>query len=129
MSRDIPPLVMEEATDPEELARALAQRQRADRNVAWLQAHVQEMYSQYRGRFICVAGEELFVADTPEEAFALATAAHPDDDGRFLRYIPRRKVARISIVLRASRQAGRWLHTRRHHRQGWKACRGDERQR
>jgi hypothetical protein len=26
---------------------------------------------------------------------ALATAAHPEDDGRFVHYIPREKVARI----------------------------------
>jgi hypothetical protein len=90
-----PPIVMEAVTDPEELAKAQAQRQRFDRNSAWLQAHVAEIYTRYRGKCICIAGEELFVADTPEEALALATAAHPEDDGRFLRYIPREKLDRI----------------------------------
>jgi len=90
-----PPIVMEEVTDPEELAKAQAQRQRFDRNSAWLQAHVAEIYTRYRGKCICIAGEDLFVADTPEEALALATAAHPEDDGRFLRYIPREKLDRI----------------------------------
>jgi len=43
-----------------------------------------------------VAGEELFIADTPEEALAQARAAHPEEDGSILiRYIPRQKVARI----------------------------------
>ena len=28
---------------------------------------------------ICIAGEELFVADTPAEVHALAVAAHPED--------------------------------------------------
>lgn len=88
-------IVMEEVTDPEELAKARAQRERFDRNSAWLQAHVPEIYARYRGKCICIAGEELFVADTPEEALALATAAHPEDDGRFLRYIPREKLDRI----------------------------------
>ena len=91
----IPPVVMEEVTDPEELAKAGVQRERFDRNSAWLQAHVMEVYSRYRGKCICIAGEELFVADSPEEALALAIAAHPNDNGRFLRYIPREKVARI----------------------------------
>jgi hypothetical protein len=91
----VPPIVMEEVTDPEELAKARAQRQRFDRNSAWLQAHVAEIYTRYRGKCICIAGEELFVADTPKEALALATAAHPEDDGRFLRYIPREKLDRI----------------------------------
>jgi hypothetical protein len=90
-----PPIVMEEVTDHEALAKARAQRQRFDRNSAWLQAHVAEIYTHYRGKCICIAGEELFVADTPEEALALATAAHPEDDGRFLRYIPREKLDRI----------------------------------
>lgn len=89
------PLVLEEITDPQELARARAQRERFDRNTAWLQAHATEVYQRYRGKCVCVAGEELFVADTPEQALALATKAHPEDDGSFLRYIPREKIDRI----------------------------------
>ncbi len=89
------PLVMEEITEPDELAKARAQRERFDRNSAWLQAHATEVYRDYRGKCICVAGEELFVADTSGQALALATAAHPEDDGSFLRYIPREKIDRI----------------------------------
>lgn len=89
------PIVMEEVTDPEELARARAQRERFDRNFAWLQAHAAEIYERHRGKCICVAGEELFVADTPQEVIALARAAHPEDDGSYIHYIPRDKVARI----------------------------------
>lgn len=88
-------IVMEEITDPDELAKAETQDERFDRNSAWLQAHVPEVYTRYRGKCLCIAGEELFVADTPEEVLALATAAHPEDDGRLIRYIPREKVARI----------------------------------
>jgi hypothetical protein len=88
-------IVMEEITDPAELAKARAQRVRFDRNTAWLQAHAAEVYPRYRGKCICIAGEELFVADTPEEVLTLAKAAHPDDDGYFLHYIPREKLARI----------------------------------
>jgi hypothetical protein len=90
-----PPIVMEEVTDSEALVKARARRQRFDRNSAWLQAHVAEIYMRYRGKCICIAGEELFVADAPEEALALVTAAHPEDDGRFLRYIPREKLVYI----------------------------------
>jgi hypothetical protein len=88
-------IVMEEVTDPEELARARAQRERFDRNVAWLHAHGAEVYPRHRGKFICVAGEELFVANTPEQALAQAAAAHPDDDGSFLHYVPSEKLPRI----------------------------------
>lgn len=90
-----PTVVMEEVTDPEEIAKAQAQRERFDLNWAWFQAHVPEIYSQQRGKCICIAGEELFAADTPKEAIALATAAHPEDEGRFVHYIPREKVIRI----------------------------------
>lgn len=89
------PVVMEEVTDPEELAKAHAQRERFNRNAAWLQAHVAEIYSRYRGKCICIAGQEVFVADTPEEVLELTTKAYPDGDGRFLRYIPREELDRI----------------------------------
>ncbi|MEK6302141.1 MAG: hypothetical protein AABO41_15635 [Acidobacteriota bacterium] len=88
-------IVMEEVTDPEELARARVQDERFDLNSAWLQSHIPEVYSRYRGKCVVIAGQELFAADTPEEAWALAAAAHPEDDGSFIRYIPREKVARI----------------------------------
>jgi hypothetical protein len=91
------PIVMEEVTDPDELARARAQRERADRNSAWLQAHAHEVYSNpmNRGKVIVIAGEELFVAGTAREAMALAKAAHPDDSGAYMRYIPKENVPRI----------------------------------
>src|SRR5438874_10908203 len=89
MGEKAPELVMEIVTDPEQLAQARAQRERFERNSAWLQAHIPEVYSQHRGKCICVAGQELFVGDTPEEVLARAKAAHPEDDGRLLRYIPK----------------------------------------
>ncbi len=95
MAERLGSLVMEEVTDPQELAKARKQRKRFDRNAAWLQLHATDVYSRHRGKCICIAGEELFVADTPEEALALAVAAHPDDNGRFVRYIPREKLSRI----------------------------------
>jgi hypothetical protein len=88
-------IVMEEVSDPRALAQARAQRQRFDRNAAWFQAHATEVYPKYRGKYLCIAGEELFVADTAEQALAMAAAAHPDDDGSFVLYVPREKVARI----------------------------------
>ena len=94
-TQQVPKVIMEEVTDPEELAKAQVQDARFERNWAWFQAHTAEVYTRYRGKCICIAGEELFAADTPTEALALATAAHPEDDGRFVHYIPREKVARI----------------------------------
>ena len=95
MADNSEPVIMEEVTDPEELAAIRARRARFARNAAWVQAHASEVYTRYRGKCICVAGEELFVADTPEEVLTLARTAHPEDDGFFLHYIHREKLARI----------------------------------
>ncbi len=95
------PLVMYEVTDPEELARANAQRERFAKNLAWLEPRVPQIYAQNRGKYIVVAGQELFVADSITEAIAQARKAHPDDDGFLHRYIPRVKMERIYAHLRA----------------------------
>ena len=90
-----PPIIMEEVTDPVELQKARVQDERFARNWAWFEAHAAEIYTAHRGKCVCIAGEELFVADTPEEALTMAIAAHPDDDGRFTRLIPHERMARI----------------------------------
>ena len=95
MTMKQPPIIMEEVTDPVELQKAREQDERFERNWAWFEAHAAEIYAQHRGKCICIAGEELFVADTPEEALALAVSAHPNDDSRFTRLIPQEKIARI----------------------------------
>ena len=95
MTNKPPTVVMQEVTDPQELAAARDRRDRFDRNEAWLQAHVAEIYGCYRGKYICIAGEELFVADTPDTAYASGKSAHPEDDGRFVRYIPKEKLPRV----------------------------------
>lgn len=89
---------MREVPDGEELAKARKQREQFDRNSAWLQQNISEIYAKHRGKCICVADEELFVADSTKDAIAQATAAHPDDEGWFTRYIPKEKVARIYAV-------------------------------
>ena len=95
----LPPIqiTMEEINDPTELARFRSQWEQSERNSAWLQNHAQEIYAQHRGKFIVVAGEELFVGDTPAEAHTLAKAAHPTDQGSLSRYIYPKKAARIQI--------------------------------
>ena len=89
------PLVVERLTDGEELAAFRAQMARLAKNSAWLQAHAAEVYANHRGKFIAIAGQELFVADTMQEAMTQACAAHPDDDGILTQYIPRERGARV----------------------------------
>ena len=90
-----PEITMELVTDPVELAKARVQDARFELNWTWFTSHAAEIYSTHRGKCLCVAGQELFVADTPAEAIAKAKAAHPDDDGRFTRYIPKERTYRI----------------------------------
>jgi hypothetical protein len=94
-SEEWPKPVMKEVADHEELARGRAQRERFRRNLAWLNEHGAEIFPLHRGKVICIAGEELFVADTAREAVALAAAAHPEDDGRFVYRVPREGRVRI----------------------------------
>ena len=93
-----PIIMIEETMTPEEMAAAQKRREQFDRNSAWLQSHIPEVYSRHRGKCICIAGQELFVADTVTDAVAKAKATHPDDRGLFTRYIPKEKVARIYAI-------------------------------
>jgi hypothetical protein len=89
------PIVMEEVTDPSEVSKAGIRRERFDRNFAWFRAHAPEVYERYRGKFICIAGQDVFAGATPEEATAQSAAAHPEDEGSFVQYIPLEKMARV----------------------------------
>jgi hypothetical protein len=89
---------MQNVTDPDELEMARRQREQFDRNSLWLQNHISDIYAKHRGKCICIAGQEVFVAYTATAAIAQATAAHPDDEGWFTRYIPKEKLARIYAV-------------------------------
>jgi len=88
-------IVMEEVTDPAAVSEARIRRAQLDRNVAWFRTHATEVYEKNRGKFICVAGEQVFADETSEEARALAAAAHPGDEGSFVLYIPKEKMARV----------------------------------
>jgi hypothetical protein len=87
-------VVMDEQLDPVERTAARVRRERFERNWAWLEAHASEVY-RHRGKFVCISGQELFVGDTVDDVLTRSRAAHPDDDGRFTRYIPEEKGVRI----------------------------------
>lgn len=89
------PIVVEIATNPVELANAREQDERFKKNWAWFMEHAEEIYKTHRGKCLCIAGQKLFVGDTPAESRAKADAAYPEDNGRFSRYIPRTRTERI----------------------------------
>jgi hypothetical protein len=80
-------LIFEEVTDDGEIARLQAQRQKALANRAWLEAHWETLLPEARGKFIAVADQEAFVADTPDRAWEWVDSAHPEDDGALVQYI------------------------------------------
>lgn len=82
-----PKLVIEEVTDPDVIARFETQDERARLNEVWLQEHWSDLLPAARGRFIAVAGQEAFIADTAKEVRAMAMSAHPDDDGVIAQYV------------------------------------------
>ena len=79
--------VIEDVTNPDDIARFRAQDARHRRNSEWLQTHWAEGLSQARGKFVAVAGQEAFIADTPAEAWAWVDAMHPEGNGALVRYI------------------------------------------
>jgi hypothetical protein len=80
-------------TDPVECEKARQQRVQFDRNSAWLQAHIRDVYvPANRGKIVAIAGEQAFVGETVKEAIDKALAAHPNDKGCFTRYIPKQKM-------------------------------------
>jgi hypothetical protein len=91
----VPELVHLEIPGPEEVPRSRAVDEQFSRNSDWLEAHWPELLPRARGKFLAVAGQQPFVAETLEEAWALARAAHPDDLGALLQYVPAAQGPRI----------------------------------
>ena len=87
--------IIEEVTDPAEIARSRAQHERHQRNDDWLEAHWADVLPQARGKFLAVANQEAFIANTPAEAWAWVDATHPEDDGATVRYVRPEKGPRI----------------------------------
>jgi hypothetical protein len=112
-----PQFIIEEITDPAEVARAKAQHERYKRNSDWLQAHWADLLPQARGKFLVVAGQEAFLADTPDQAWAWAERVHPEDHGALVQYVrtyqgPRIYANRLAHWP-ASRSGSRPLRARR----------------
>jgi hypothetical protein len=79
--------IIERVADPAEIERHRAQHERARRNSDWLQGHWADLLPQARGKFVAVAGQEAFIADTAEDAWVQAEKAHPEDDGALCQYV------------------------------------------
>ncbi len=73
-------------TTEEERARNLAANAEFKKNIAWWNANAHSVSAQHRGKFVCIAGQELFVGDDPAEVIARATTAHPNPGCGFVSF-------------------------------------------
>lgn len=105
------PLVIEtpEISD-EERAANIAALAEHDKNVTWWNTHADEIVALHAGKYVCVAGQELFVGDDPVEVIARAKAAHPNP-GRGFRFthIPTQQGPMI-YAIRRTLGACEWEH-------------------
>lgn len=85
------PLVLETNDDPAHAAAVRAHLERTQRNGDWLAGHWAELLPSAQGRCVAVAGQEAFVADTPEDAWRMARAA-------ILQYVPKTTAPRIYAI-------------------------------
>lgn len=88
-------IVIEEVTDPEVNARSRTRSEYFQRNTEWWQAHRHEVLPGGWGKYVAVAGQEAFLADTPAEAWAWVKTKHPDDPGPWVHYLKPVKGPRI----------------------------------
>ena len=83
-------VVRTEEVTPEEIQRF----QQDEEDYEWLSAHAQEIEVQYKGKFIAVINQQLFVGESWEEAQAKAKAACPDRDP-IVEYIPWKRQVKV----------------------------------
>jgi hypothetical protein len=82
-----PKTSVKEVTDSQEAARSRARQEQERREMHWLTAHWPDILPQAYGKYVAVVDEQFFIADTAEQAVALAQAAHPDQDGILAQYV------------------------------------------
>lgn len=75
------PTVDWEGKPPEKLRLLFAPGSPFDKNRRWLDDHLEELKKVLVDKWVCVAGEELFVAETEKAAIATARTAHPEETG------------------------------------------------
>jgi hypothetical protein len=80
-------LTVEFGPPPADAREVLARMDRARRNSQWLQAHWGDLLPQALGKYVAVVGEEGFIAGSPEEAWAWARRAHPEDNTATVQYV------------------------------------------
>ena len=80
-------ITIEEETDPVRIARVRESLEHFTRNSDWLAAHWPDVLPEARGKFIAVADQQPFLADTLEEAWEWVKKSHPAAKGPLVQYV------------------------------------------
>lgn len=73
--------------DAVEIKHRQAHRDRAQKNWDWLQAHWSDLLPQAKGKFLAVADQQAFVAETLDAALEWVRTEHPEDSGHIIEYV------------------------------------------
>jgi hypothetical protein len=85
---------------PEERERQVAATKAFWRNAEWLSQQWPNLLPQAKGKFVAVADQEAFVAQTHAEADAWIREKHPADPGAFVKYVSPHKEVRTRAYQR-----------------------------
>lgn len=80
-------IVIENVSDPVEIDGHKQGWEHFDRNCRWLEQNWKNLLPRARGMIVAVAGEEAFLAETPEEAWKWTKEHHPEDMGPLVQYV------------------------------------------
>jgi hypothetical protein len=90
--------IIEAIDDDARSGPARGQIERGWRNLNWLTANWATLLPQAQGRFVAVAGQESFLADSAVAAWAWAKSDHPNDDGAIVQYVRQDQGPRIYLA-------------------------------
>jgi hypothetical protein len=82
-----PQITLEETSDLTNGASRAEHRERARKNWDWLQNHWSDLLPQAHGKFVAVANEEAFLADTLDAALNWVRLTHPEDTGHIVEFV------------------------------------------
>ncbi len=80
-------MTIEEIDDPARSAEQIGQMGQFARNSRWLEEHWAELLPQACGQFVAVAGQQAFLANSADEAWAWAARIHPEDQAPLVQYV------------------------------------------
>src|SRR4051812_43852116 len=82
-----PQTTLTRLTDPADIARVRAFHEQVARNLRWLGEHWADLLPGACGKYVAVANEQAYVAESRLEAEGLARKDHPDEVGMVVQFV------------------------------------------